>query len=102
MQKGGQKQRAFERRDKDVAERDDVLMANMLEQLELSVCSFGEDRRREGFHDLHAAGSGQLPRLTEALRLQPTFLIATDVLVSWSLAEQTKPKAPMPTGCRST
>lgn len=30
------------------------------------------------------------------------FLMATDVLVSWSFAEQTSPNAPIPTGCRST
>jgi len=30
------------------------------------------------------------------------FLMATDVVVNWSFAEQTRPNAPIPTGCRST
>lgn len=64
----------LERRDEDVAKTDDlwvdvqraardvskgicdkktyVLMAQMLEQLELAVCALGEDGRAEGLHDL--------------------------------------------------
>jgi hypothetical protein len=44
----------FEGGDEDVREGDDVLVADVLEQLELAVGALGEDRGREGLHDLAA------------------------------------------------
>lgn len=39
-------------RDEDVTQRDDVLVPQMLKQLQLSVCSLGQDRGAERLHDL--------------------------------------------------
>lgn len=39
-------------RDEDVTERDDVLVPQVLKQLQLSVCSLGQDRGAERLHDL--------------------------------------------------
>lgn len=42
----------LKRRNEDVAKRDDVLVPQVLEQLQLSVCSLGQDRGAERLHDL--------------------------------------------------
>ncbi len=42
----------FQRRDKDIVERDDVVVLEMLQQTEFAEGALGEDRRREGFQDL--------------------------------------------------
>ncbi len=80
-EKFGNEVNVFERRDEDIAEADDVLVTDVLEQFELTVGTLGENGSGEGLHDL---------------------LDSYRVLVSWSFAEQTRPKAPMPTGCKST
>lgn len=51
-QKLSDKVNVFERRDKDVAQADDVFMANVLEKLEFSVGSLGENGGGKGLHDL--------------------------------------------------
>ena len=38
--------------DEDVAERNDVLVSQVLQQLQLSVCSLSQDRSAERLHDL--------------------------------------------------
>jgi len=42
----------LERGNEDIAETDDVLMAQVLEQLQLTVCALGQDRRAEWLHNL--------------------------------------------------
>ena len=42
----------LERGDEDVAERDDVLVLQVLQQLQLSICPLREHRCAEGLHDL--------------------------------------------------
>jgi len=42
----------FQRRDEDITEGNDVFMLKVLEQLELTVCTFGEHRCTERLHDL--------------------------------------------------
>lgn len=42
----------FQRRNKDVAERNDVFVLEVLEQLELTVCALCEHRCAERLHDL--------------------------------------------------
>lgn len=41
----------LQRGDKNVAERDDVLVLQVLEQLQLAICPLGEHRGAEGLHD---------------------------------------------------
>ena len=52
----------FEGRDKDVAERDDILVPEVLEQFQLTVGPLGQDGGAEGLHDLldRDARTGQL------------------------------------------
>lgn len=48
----GNKVDVLQRRQKDIVERDQVLMAQVLQQLEFSVGSLGQHRRGKRFHDL--------------------------------------------------
>ena len=75
-------------------------MPQMLEQLQLSIGTLGQDRRAERFHDLLDGNilAGELI----FRRAEPR---ASQLLITHSIgphrAHQTRPKAPMPTGCRS-
>lgn len=42
----------LERRNEDVAQRNDILVSEVLEELELTVCALGQDGGAEGLHDL--------------------------------------------------
>jgi len=42
----------FERRDENIAEADNILVSQVLEQFQLTVCSLGQDGSAEGLHDL--------------------------------------------------
>lgn len=42
----------FQRGNEDIREGDDILVANMLEELELSISSLCQDRSGEWLHDL--------------------------------------------------
>jgi len=42
----------FKRRDKHIGQSDDVLVLDVLEELQFSISALGQDRSREGLHDL--------------------------------------------------
>ena len=42
----------LQRRDKDVVERNDVVMLEVFQQTKFAECAFGENRRRERLQDL--------------------------------------------------
>lgn len=102
----------LERRNEDVAQADNllllgpaarvrgnthILVPQMLQELQFSVCALRQNRSAEGLHDL-LDGNGLAGELV---------LCRTG---SWSVCSlgtrarctyQTRPNAPMPTGCRS-
>lgn len=78
----------------------------MLEQLQFTIGSLGQDRRAEGLHNLlhgHRL-SGELILCRTAQVLDPISLDCGYLSISsgWKdVAYQTRPNAPMPTGCKS-
>jgi hypothetical protein len=69
----------------------------MLQKLQLSVCALGQDRGAEGLHNL--LDSHGLASELVLGRAAPLSIFASGSTVKKSY--QTRPKAPMPTGCRS-
>lgn len=77
-----------------------ILMAKMLQQLELSVGALREDRSAKRLHDLldrHRLTSQLIFGRTEPIRQRPGGRL--DVVRGRDY--QTSPNAPMPTGCKS-
>lgn len=75
-----------------------VLVSEVLEQLELTVGSLGKDGRAEGLHDLLDGDIlvGELiARGAVLCQLPPRAILAAGI------THQTRPNAPMPTGCKS-
>lgn len=70
----------------------------MLEQFQLAVCALGEHRRAEGLHDL-LDGHGLVRELVFGRTARPLGDARCDFYRRAKY--QTRPKAPMPTGCRS-
>lgn len=78
-------------------------MAEVLEQLQLSIGTLGKNRSAEGLHDLLDRNglSGQLiARRAIGERFRSAFTNFRIIRCSF-ITYQTRPKAPMPTGCRS-
>ena len=77
-----------------------VFMLKVLEQLELTVCTFGEHRCAERLHDLLDGNIlvGELIPGRAVVRNRSVFG-CRDRRIGWTY--QTRPKAPMPTGWRS-
>lgn len=74
-------------------------MSQVLQQLEFSVCAFGQDGCAERLHDLfHGNGlAGQLiPRRACPVVSAVAVLVARRVYTY-----HTRPNAPIPTGCKS-
>lgn len=74
-------------------------MTKSLQQLQLTVCSLGQDRCRKGFHNLldcHVHSSQLIFGRAILKYMSISCLLTRDHLY------QTRPKAPMPTGCKST
>ena len=73
-----------------------ILMAEMLEQLELPICAFRKDGGAKGFHDLldsHClAGELVFGRAVGGRKVSSMPARAP------ALTDQTRPNAPMPTG----
>jgi hypothetical protein len=72
-------------------------MSEMLQKLQLSVCALRQDRGAEGLHDLldgHGLARELILGRTAPKSIPNPLLRARD-------AYQTRPKAPMPTGCKS-
>lgn len=75
-----------------------VFMAEVLEQLELTIGSFRQDWGAKGFHDL--LDSDRL--VGELVFCRTTIVSSQFPTVNPSMMSyQTRPNAPMPTGCRS-
>lgn len=74
-------------------------MAKMLEELQLAVCSLGQDGGTEGFHDLFDSNglASELIFCRAACIGEHVAEIVIDRIVLY----HTNPKAPIPTGCRS-
>lgn len=74
----------------------------MLEQFELAVGSLGKDGCAERLHDL-LDGDILVGELIarRAFRSQMSVPFPTILLRIWVRTHQTRPKAPMPTGCKS-
>jgi hypothetical protein len=82
-----------------------VLVSEMLEQLQLAVGTFREDRSAEGLHDL-LDGDRLAGQLVSRRAIGVTFRSAGGYLSRARAGlefrtYQTRPKAPMPTGCKS-
>ena len=77
-----------------------VLVAQMLEELQLAVCALGQNGCAERLHDLL-----DCDRRRGELILCGTVCIVSNVSSGASRytiwTHQTSPKAPMPTGCKS-
>lgn len=81
-------------------------MLEMFEELELSVCALGQDGGAEGLHDLLdgdilvgelIAGRAAHDNPESVFRTCSNALRAQESVKTY----QTRPNAPMPTGCRS-
>lgn len=75
-----------------------VLMAQVLEELQLAVCALGQNRCAEGLHDLLDC-DGRRGELILCGTVCSVSLKST--CASIQTTHQTSPKAPMPTGCKS-
>lgn len=76
-----------------------VLMAQMLEKLQLAVCALGQNGCAEGLHDLLDCDGRRGELILCGTVCSVSFLKST--CASIRTTHQTSPKAPMPTGCKS-
>jgi hypothetical protein len=78
-----------------------ILVSEMLEKLQFAVCALREDWSAEGLHDL--LDSHGLASELVLGRAAPRLVYDADAGAGtvWVWTYQTRPKAPMPTGCRS-
>jgi hypothetical protein len=75
-----------------------VLMAQMLEKLQLAVCALGQNGCAEGLHDLLDCDG----RRGELILCGTVCAMSNrSTGTSRNTTHQTSPKAPMPTGCKS-
>jgi hypothetical protein len=81
-----------------------IFVPKMLEEFQLAVGSFGEDRGGKGLHDLLDRHRllGELVFGGAVILISiPTVFVLYLFLLASPLTYQTRPNAPMPTGCRS-
>ena len=75
-----------------------VLVAQMLEKLQLAVCALGQNGCAEGLHDLLDCDG----RRSELILCGTVYSVSLkSTYASIQNTHQTSPKAPMPTGCKS-